>query len=503
MKSKRARTDVLEIAYEEHGPEDGAPVILLHGFPYDARTFDEVAPALAADGCRVLVPYLRGYGPTRFLSAATPRSGEQAALGHDLLQFMDALGIARAALAGYDWGGRAACVVAALRPERVRCLLSCTGYNIQNIAASGEPAAAEQEHRFWYQYYFHTERGRAGLTMKRRDVCRLLWKLWSPEWALRRGDLREERRLVRQSRFRRGRDPVLPPSLRLRAGRSGARRHRRRAGAAAQDHGADHQPAWRSRRRQPGAGEDGQAKFFSASYERRVLPRIGHNVPQEAPAATAAALRDLMKGTSPVSNIALIGATGNIGSRVLEEALSRKHTVTAITRDPRKVTARAGMVIRAGSTTDAPALVKILKGHDVVVVSVKWNENDVRRVIDTIRKSGVKRALFVVGAGSLLRKDGKRHYDYMSEKGVQPPTSLPALQAYEEIQKIDDLDWTAISPPASIPAGQRTGKFKRGLDKLIENAKGESRISREDFAVAIVDEIEKPKHIRKRFTVGY
>ena len=203
-----------------------------------------------------------------------------------------------------------------------------------------------------------------------------------------------------------------------------------------------------------------------------------------------------------MSNIALIGATGNIGSRVLEEALSRKHTVTAITRDPRKVTARAGMVIRAGSTTDAPALVKILKGHDAVVVSVKY-ENDVRRVIDTIRKSGVKRALFVVGAGSLLRKDGKRHYDFMSEKGVQPPTSLPALQAYEEIQKIDDLDWTAISPPASIPAGQRTGKFKRGLDKLIENAKGESRISREDFAIAIVDEIEKPKHVRKRFTVGY
>ena len=182
MKSQHVRTDVLEIAYEEHGPADGAPVILLHGFPYDARAFDAVAPPLAADGCRVLVPYLRGYGPTRFLSAATPRSGEQAALGHDLLQFMDALGIARAALAGYDWGGRAACVAAALRPERVRCLVSCTGYNIQNIATSGEPAAAEQEHRLWYQYYFHTERGRAGLTKKRRDICRLLWTLWSPEW---------------------------------------------------------------------------------------------------------------------------------------------------------------------------------------------------------------------------------------------------------------------------------------------------------------------------------
>ena len=183
MKSKRVRTDVLEVAYEEHGPENGAPVILLHGFPYDARTFDEVAPALATDGCRVLVPYLRGYGATRFLSAATPRSGEQAALGHDLLQFMRAVGISRAALAGYDWGGRAACVVAALWPEWVRCLVSCTGYNIQNIPASGEPAAAAQEHRLWYQYYFHTERGRAGLTKNRRDVCRLLWKLWSPEWA--------------------------------------------------------------------------------------------------------------------------------------------------------------------------------------------------------------------------------------------------------------------------------------------------------------------------------
>src|SRR5229473_3454144 len=182
MKSPSVRTDVLEIAYQEHGPSDGAPVILLHGFPYDVHAFDEVAAPLAADGCRVLVPYLRGYGPTRFLSAATPRSGEQAALGHDLLQFMDALGINRAALAGYDWGGRAACVAAALRPERVRCLVSCTGYNIQNIATSGEPAPAEQEHRLWYQYYFHTERGRAGLAKNRRDICRLLWKLWSPEW---------------------------------------------------------------------------------------------------------------------------------------------------------------------------------------------------------------------------------------------------------------------------------------------------------------------------------
>lgn len=204
-----------------------------------------------------------------------------------------------------------------------------------------------------------------------------------------------------------------------------------------------------------------------------------------------------------MTSIALIGGTGNIGSRILDEALSRKHQVTAITRDPRKLTPREGMTIRAGSTTDAPALTQILKGHDVVVVSVKWNENDIRRVIDTIRKSGVKRALFVVGAGSLLRSDGRTHFDYMAAKGVQPPTSLPALKAYEEIRKIDDLDWTAISPPASIPAGKRTGKFRLGLDQLLEDAKGESRISREDFAVAIVDEIEKPRHVRKRFTAAY
>ncbi|HYX02054.1 MAG TPA: NAD(P)H-binding protein, partial [Reyranella sp.] len=130
-----------------------------------------------------------------------------------------------------------------------------------------------------------------------------------------------------------------------------------------------------------------------------------------------------------MSNIALLGGTGNIGSRILDEALARKHKVTAITRDPLKLSARDGMTVRAGSTTDAPTLTELLKGHDAVVVSVKWNENDIRRVIDTIRKSGVKRAVFVIGAGSLLRADGRRHYDHMAEKGVQPPTSLPALKA--------------------------------------------------------------------------
>jgi putative NADH-flavin reductase len=204
-----------------------------------------------------------------------------------------------------------------------------------------------------------------------------------------------------------------------------------------------------------------------------------------------------------MSKIALLGATGNIGSRILDEALSRGHAVTALTRDPRKLTARDGMTIQAGSTTNAPALAAILRGHDIVVASLKWNENDVRRVIDTIRQAGVKRALFVIGAGSLLRPDGQRHFDFMAAKGVQPPTSLPALKAYEEIRTIADLDWTAISPPASIGPGPRTGEFRLGLDHLILDDDGESRISRADFAVAIVDEIEKPAHLRKRFTAGY
>jgi putative NADH-flavin reductase len=202
-------------------------------------------------------------------------------------------------------------------------------------------------------------------------------------------------------------------------------------------------------------------------------------------------------------NIVLIGATGAIGSRILDEALRRGHRVTAVTRDPKKVEARAGMTVSKGSTTDGPALMQVIKGHDAAVVSVKWNENDIRRVIDTIRRSGVKRCLFVVGAGSLLRQDGRTHFEHMADKGIQPPTSKPAALAFDEIRKVDDLDWTAISPPASIQPGERTGKFRLGLDHLIENDEGESRISREDFAIAILDELEKPRHIRKRFTTGY
>jgi pimeloyl-ACP methyl ester carboxylesterase len=185
------RTAILEIAYHESGPPDGPAVILLHGWPSGVQDYDDVAPPLAAAGFRVLVPWLRGFGPTRFLDPSTPRSGQQAALGADLRDFMNALSIPSALLAGYDWGGRAACVVAALWPDRVSGLVSITGYNIQDIAASGRPAAAEQEHRYWYQWYFNTERGRAGLAANRDAISRLLWRLWSPNWAFDEATFRE------------------------------------------------------------------------------------------------------------------------------------------------------------------------------------------------------------------------------------------------------------------------------------------------------------------------
>jgi putative NADH-flavin reductase len=202
-------------------------------------------------------------------------------------------------------------------------------------------------------------------------------------------------------------------------------------------------------------------------------------------------------------NIVLAGATGNIGSRILDEALRRGHRVTGLTRDPAKRAARSGLQAKKASTAEVSAFADVLKGHEAAILSIKWNENHVHQVLDALRKSGVKRCLFVIGAGSLLRMDGRTHFDHMAEKGIQPPTSKPAALALAEMQKAADLDWTAISPPASIQPGQRTGKFRLGLDDLIEDDKGESQISREDFAIAIMDEIEKPRHIRQRFTAGY
>ncbi|QEY63040.1 alpha/beta hydrolase [Metapseudomonas lalkuanensis] len=179
---KNIDAGVLNITFDDAGPADGWPVILLHGFPYDIQAYADIIPGLASNGARVITPYLRGFGPTRFLSTTTPRSGQQAAIAHDLLALMDALEIKSAILVGYDWGGRAACIVAALWPERVRGLVSIGSYAIQDIAAAMKPAAPEAEVPYWYQYYFHSERGRNALIQQRQSVCELLWRQWSPTW---------------------------------------------------------------------------------------------------------------------------------------------------------------------------------------------------------------------------------------------------------------------------------------------------------------------------------
>jgi pimeloyl-ACP methyl ester carboxylesterase len=288
------RTSMLDVAYEAHGPVDGEPVILLHGFPYDPRGYDDIAPALAERGYRVLVPYLRGYGPTRFINAQVMRSGQQAALAKDLLDFMDALAIPRATLAGYDWGGRAACIVAALWPERVRGLVSGDGYNIQDIAKSLEPRPPETEHRLWYQFYFHTQRGVDGLTANRRAFCQLLWSLWSPSWAAGPSLYGQSAPsfdnpdfvdvVIHSYRHRfmyAPGDPALAsieqalalqptitvPTISL-------------CGA---DDGVGPPPL-----------ADDDAQHFSGVYRRQVLPGVGHNIPQEAPQATLAALLELL-----------------------------------------------------------------------------------------------------------------------------------------------------------------------------------------------------------------
>lgn len=289
------KTPTLTVAYEEHGPATGAPIILLHGFPYSPRGYDEIAPALAARGYRVIVPYLRGYGPTRFNSPDTLRSGQQAALAQDLLDLMDALALPKAALCGYDWGGRAACIVAALWPERVRCLVTGDGYNLQNIPGSTQPQAPETEHRLWYQYYFHTPRGVEGLTKNRRDLCELLWKLWSPTWA--KGP---ERYPLSAPVFDnpdfvevvihsyRHRFMYAPGDPALAWMEEALTRQPSISVPTISLCGADDGVG-------PAEEIDEDIEHFSGFYERRVLAGVGHNIPEEAPEATLNALLDLLQ----------------------------------------------------------------------------------------------------------------------------------------------------------------------------------------------------------------
>jgi len=296
---QRISAGALEVAFHAEGPADGAPVFLMHGFPYDIHAYAEVAPRLADRGCRVFVPCLRGFGATRFLHADTPRSGEQAALGHDLKQLMDALRVPRAVLAGYDWGGRAACVVAALWPGRCAGLLSVNSYNIQHIASAMTPDAPRNEHRLWYQYYFHSERGRRGLEQDRRGLCRLLWQLWSPTWRF--DDATFERSaaafdnpdfvdvVIHSYRHRFGLVPGDPALAELEAAL--ARQPPISVPALTFD-GADDGV-------RPPAAPAQQARHFTGGRSHRVLPGVGHNVPQEAPALFADAVLSLVQGAGP------------------------------------------------------------------------------------------------------------------------------------------------------------------------------------------------------------
>ncbi|AJP51609.1 alpha/beta hydrolase [Pseudomonas simiae] len=288
------RTTLLDVAYEAHGPLDGTPVILLHGFPYDPRGYDEIAPVLAARGCRVLVPYLRGYGPTRFINEQVMRSGQQAALAKDLLDFMDALGIPQATLAGYDWGGRAACIVAALWPERVRGLVTGDGYNIQDIAKSLKPRAPVTEHRLWYQFYFHTQRGVDGLTANRRELCKLLWALWSPSWAEGPGLYEQTASSFDNPDFvevvihsYRHRFMYAPGDPALESIEAALALQPTISVPSISLCGADDGVG-------PPPDEDDDIEHFSGFYRRQVLPGVGHNIPQEAPHATLDALLELL-----------------------------------------------------------------------------------------------------------------------------------------------------------------------------------------------------------------
>ena len=179
---RQVNAGTLNVGYVEAGPANGPVVILLHGWPYDIHSFAEVAPLLAAQGYRVIIPHLRGYGTTTFLSADTPRNGQQAAIASDIIAFMDALKIERAIIGGYDWGGRTADILAAVWPERYKALVAVSGYLIGSQEANRKPLSPQAELSWWYQFYFATERGREGYEANRHDFAKLIWKLASPQW---------------------------------------------------------------------------------------------------------------------------------------------------------------------------------------------------------------------------------------------------------------------------------------------------------------------------------
>ena len=293
---KQIDAGALNVGYAEVGPANGAPVILLHGWPYDIHSFVDVAPVLAAAGYRVIVPYLRGYGTTRFLSSDTPRNGQQSVVAVDLINLMDALKIEKATIGGFDWGARTADIVAALWPERCKALVSVSGYLIGSQAAGKAPLPPSAELQWWYQYYFATDRGRDGYDRYRHDFSKLIWKLASPKWkfddatfdrsaaafenpdhvavvihnyrwrlGLAPGEAKYDELEQRLARF-----PVIGvPTITMEGDANGA----------------------------PHPEPTAYAKMFSGKYEHRTIQGgIGHNLPQEAPQAFAEAIVDVAEG---------------------------------------------------------------------------------------------------------------------------------------------------------------------------------------------------------------
>jgi pimeloyl-ACP methyl ester carboxylesterase len=290
---RTVRAGLLEIAYAELGPPEGDAVILLHGWPYDIHSFIDVAPRLAQEGCRVIIPYLRGFGGTRFLSADAMRNGQPAAVASDTIAMMDALGISAGVLAGFDWGARSADVIAALWPERCKGLVSVSGYLIGGQAAGRKPLPPAAELQWWYQFYFATERGREGYTRYRRDFARLIWQSASPKWHF--DDATFERSaaafdnpdhvdiVIHNYRWRQGlaegerrydalearlaaSPSITVPTITLEGDANGA----------------------------PHPDASAYASKFTGTYAHRVITGgIGHNLPQEAPQAFAQAVLDL------------------------------------------------------------------------------------------------------------------------------------------------------------------------------------------------------------------
>jgi len=293
---KQVDAGVLNVAYAEAGPADGRPVILLHGWPYDIYAFIDVAPLVAAAGYRVIVPYLRGYGLTRFLSGDTFRNGQPAAIAMDTIALMDALRIDQAVLGGFDWGARTVNIVSALRPERCKATVSVSGYLIGSQQAGKMPLPPNAELQWWYQFYFATERGKAGYDKYRREFSKLIWRLASPQWKF--DDATFDRTaasfdnedhvgvVIHNYRWRLGlaegeaqydevekllaqAPPITVPTITLEGDANGA----------------------------PHPEPAAYAKRFSGRYEHRTVSGgIGHNLPQEAPQAFAQAILDVATG---------------------------------------------------------------------------------------------------------------------------------------------------------------------------------------------------------------